>query len=60
MLREREVVLLYMYKAKGVIELSNDTLIKKYPGISANGGLESAGYTMPRHVMNMVKDSSLT
>lgn len=49
-----------MYKAKGVFELSNEALIKKYPGISANGALESSGYTMPRHVKNMVKDSSIT
>ncbi len=49
-----------MYKVKGVFELSNDALIKKYPDIPGKGALESAGYTMPRHVKNMVKDSSIT
>jgi hypothetical protein len=49
-----------LYKAKGVIELCNDALIKKYPGIPGNGALESSGYTMPRYTMHMVKDSSIT
>lgn len=49
-----------LYKAKRVIDLSNDVLIKKYPGIPGKGALESAGYTMPRYVKNMVKDSSIT
>ena len=57
-LRREEVVLLY--KANGIIEFTNDVMIKKYPGISANSALKSAGYTMSRHVMNMVKDSSIT
>jgi hypothetical protein len=57
-LRREEVV--HLYKSNGIIELSNDVLIKKYQGISGSDALESAGYTMPRHVMNLVKDSSIT
>ncbi len=45
---------------KGDNEFSYKATLEKYPGIPAYDLTDSVGYALPRYVMHMVKDSSVT
>ena len=54
-LKRKEVIDVY----KGDNEFSYKATLEKYPGV-AYAVSDSVGYALPRYVMHMVKDSSVT